>query len=117
MVFFQVIGRGDACSHTWLKSSIQEWENCCDYKKFRDFIHNIDVVNDRAECGIKLIQEYIGSAHCESDLQDLLNVVDNEKSKLPNLNKVLSLTPFYLTITLSFQNILSLISDILPPQN
>ena len=50
---------------------------------------NIDVVNDRAERGIKLIQEYIGSAHCESDLQDLLLVVDNQKSRLPNLNKVL----------------------------
>ena len=72
----------------WLKSSIQEWENCCDYKKFRDFIHK--------ERGIKLIQEYIGSAHCESDLQDLLNVVNNEKSKLPNLNKVSSSTSFIL---------------------
>ena len=50
---------------------------------------NIDVVNDRAERGVKLIQEYIGSAHCESDLQDLLLVVDNQQSRLPNLNKVL----------------------------
>ena len=52
-------------------------------------IYNIDVVNDRAKRGVKLIQEYIGSAHCESDLQEILLAVDNQKSILPNFNKVL----------------------------
>ena len=90
--FFHVNGQEEDCRHEWLHSSIQNWEYSSDYRKFKDFIKNIDVVNDRAERGVKLIQEYIGSAHCESDLQDLLLVVDNQKSRLPNLNKVLLYT-------------------------
>ena len=47
-----------------------------DFKSFNDFLHRIDVVNDHADRGVKLTQEYITSAHMEPDLQDLLNVVD-----------------------------------------
>ena len=39
---------------------------------FKDCIDKIDVVNDRAERGVKFIKKYIGSARSERDLQDLL---------------------------------------------
>lgn len=94
---FHVIGQEDAESHEWLKSDVKMWKKIEKFNEFKDFVHKIDVVNDRAERGVKLIQEYIGSAHSESDLQDLLLVVNDQKSKLPNLNKVL-LLKFYTLI-------------------
>ena len=86
--FFHVIGQEEDESQRWLGPNVQDWEEFKEYKLFKAFIHKIDVGNDRAECRVKLIQEYIASAHSEGDLQDLLLVVDEQKSKLSNLNKV-----------------------------
>ena len=51
-------------------------------------VHNFQSLHsqDRAERGVKLIQEYIASAHSEGDLQDLLLVVDEQKTKLFSSN-------------------------------
>ena len=68
---------------------VKAWNSIDTYKDFKNFVTKIDVVNDRAEGGINLIQEYIVSAHSESDLQDLLIVVKENRSSLPYLNKVL----------------------------
>ena len=70
--FFHVIGQEEDGSHRWLGANVQDWEELKEYKLFKAFIHKIDVGNDRAECRVKLIQEYIASAHSEGDLQDLL---------------------------------------------
>ena len=93
----QVIGQEKEGGHEWLKSDVQDWEKMKDFQSFKDFVCKIDVVNDRAERGVKLIQEYITSAHSESDLQDLLTVVNDERSKLPNLNKDLLQIVFLFT--------------------
>lgn len=35
-----------------------EWENCEDYKHGRDYVKKLKVVNDSAERGIKLLEDY-----------------------------------------------------------
>ena len=67
-------------SPRWLGANVQSWEVLKKYKLFKASIHKIDVVNDRAERGGQLIQEYIASAHSKGDLQDLLLVVNEQKN-------------------------------------
>ena len=92
--FFRVTDQEDQDHHSWLKSDVTDWQRNEHYQRFKDFLCKLDVVNDRAERGVKLIQDFIDTSHSESTLQDLLIVVSNERSKLPNLNKVLLSTGF-----------------------
>ena len=42
--FFHVIGQDEDCRHEWLNYSIQNWDDSDDYRKFKNFTHNFDVV-------------------------------------------------------------------------
>ena len=44
------------------------WNDDPDYRAFQTYIKNIDVVNDRAERGVKLIQDFVKSSRNENDL-------------------------------------------------
>ena len=68
--------------HDWLYLYVNDWGNISDYQQFKAFIEGIDVVNDRAERGVKLIQDFVHASRNEEDLQDLLHVVKNESSKI-----------------------------------
>ena len=54
--------------------------------RLKQFVEGIAVVNDTAERGVKLIQEYISSSRDESLRQDLLVTVKDFKSKLNHSN-------------------------------
>jgi len=59
----------------WLQLSVSEWDQNPDYCKVRQFVSNVQVINDIAERGIKLITDFIGHCHDESQRQALLQVV------------------------------------------
>ena len=69
---------------------------------FVSFVRKIDVVNYRAERRVKLIQDYVVWYRNEKDLQDLLLVVDHERSKVNNLNKVLLIISFLFLKVMTF---------------
>ena len=87
---FHVQGMEQDDRHKWLGEDVARWYDDPDYRAFERFIKKIDVVNDRAERGVKLIQEFISSSRTEEDLQDLLHVVNKEMTKMSHLSKVLS---------------------------
>ena len=48
---------------------------------------NLCVVNDSAERGVKLCYDFIDSARKEGNLQNILQVVENNRNKLPDQRK------------------------------
>ena len=85
---FLVLGIEESCD--WLKEAVCTWNSYASYLRLKQFVEGIAVVNDTAERGVKLIQEYISSSRDESLRQDLLVTVKDFKSKLnhSNISKV-----------------------------
>ena len=99
---FHVQGMEQEDRHKWLEKEVMSWNDDPDYRAFQTYIKNIDVVNDRAERGVKLIQDFVKSSRNENDLQDLLLVVDIEQSKMSHLNKVLPAHSFCYKLQVNF---------------
>jgi hypothetical protein len=76
----------------YLKVDPDLWELREDYKQAKEIIKSINVVNDHAERGVALIQEYSGLlTHDEMQLQFLLQVVENHRKMYPDsVKKTLS---------------------------
>ena len=67
----------------WIKIPSTEWIHMTGFRKFKDFVSNLTVVNDPAERGVKLVQEYVESSTNESLRQDLMIVVAEDRKKFP----------------------------------
>ena len=64
----------------WLQLDPSIWESKPSYKKFKNFIHNLTIVNDPAERGVGLIKEYIATYQNEKSCQDNLLAVSKHRS-------------------------------------
>ncbi len=65
-----------------------EWDNRDDFKMARETVQALKVVNDHAERGVALIQEFSGlMTHDESQLQFLLQVVEEHRRAFPDSRK------------------------------
>ena len=65
-----------------------EWEPRVDYQEALAVVKAMNVVNDHAERGVALIQEYCGLiTKDESQLQYLLQIVQNHRHKYPDSRK------------------------------
>ena len=71
----------------WLKQDVSDWKLFPGYQKFYNFIYSLKVVNDTAERGVKLIQEFIKSSNNEDLRQDFMMAVSAVRKQLP-LNKM-----------------------------
>ena len=54
-----------------------QWDKFSNYRKFRSFVQNPPVINDIAEQGMKMIQDFIGKIDDGDELQSLLLVFRN----------------------------------------
>nr|XP_047127087.1 uncharacterized protein LOC124808057 isoform X1 [Hydra vulgaris] len=63
-------------------SNLERNLNNRSFKTFMSSVHQLAVVNDRAERHIKLIQDYIGRTHSEDRLQDTMIVVLDNRRKV-----------------------------------
>ena len=70
----------------FLDKPVPEWIREPSYQKLKDFICKMSVVNDVSERGVKLIQEYVDSAHDEDLRQNILTVSKEIKSKVNSRN-------------------------------
>ena len=86
MVFFHIIGQEEEECHRWLRSDIQDWEGLKEHQLFTRLIL-LTIVESVESSSLK---KYIGSAHSEGDFQDLLLVVNEQKTNLRILNKVVN---------------------------
>lgn len=82
--FFNILG----ISSAFLKKEVYLWEEDEDYKAARKIVHSMRVVNDIAERGVALIEEYNKLITInEEQKQYLLLVVKQHRQKYPNTKK------------------------------
>ena len=55
--------------------------------KAKLIIDNVSVVKDSAERGVKLTSDFLSGARKEENLQNILQVVENDRRNLPNQRK------------------------------
>uniref|UniRef100_A0ABD2WNZ5 Uncharacterized protein n=1 Tax=Trichogramma kaykai TaxID=54128 RepID=A0ABD2WNZ5_9HYME len=72
----------------FLDLDIELWQDSNEYKASHDFLKNLMVVNDVAERGIALIEDYNNClTKNEKQLQYLLQIVREHRKRFPNCNK------------------------------
>ena len=75
-------------SRDFLELDVETWANNDDYLEGLRIVNNLQVINDVAERGVKLTQEYINILTIQEDQkQYLIQVVSEYKSKYPNATK------------------------------
>ena len=71
----------------WLELDPDEWELATGYRRFRDFVRNLTIVNDPAERGVGLVKQYIASFQNEASCQDNLLVVAKHRNTVKKNSK------------------------------
>ena len=74
---------------TFLELPVSDWSSDAEYLRAKEAIDTLNVVNDAAERGVKLANDYLGTTPVESRYSNILQVVEESCKKLPNLRKVL----------------------------
>ena len=75
-------------SRAFLDADPEEWPDRLDYQEASAVIRSLKVVNDHAERGVALIQEYNGLlTHDEDQLQFLMQVVEQHRREFPDCRK------------------------------
>ena len=65
----------------WLQLNPEQWEFMSGYRRFRDFVQKLTIVNDPAERGVGLIKQFISTFQNEGSCQDnLLAVAEHRKT-------------------------------------
>ena len=72
---------------TWLEAPVESWSSFPSFIRARDFIDQLQVVNDGAERGIKLMQELIDRTHDETELQHLAQCVSHHRKLIGHTKK------------------------------
>ena len=72
----------------WLTWPLTEWEESEDYRKARQFVTTVKVVNDAAERGIKLASDYAQSLTKDSEIrQKIFQTVESHRREKPDTKK------------------------------
>ena len=82
--FFKILG----LSEDFLHRDSSQWQYEIEYKKNKDVAQSVKVVNDLAECGVALVQEFNSSlAQNEEQKQYLLQVVEHHRRQFAEPTK------------------------------
>ena len=81
--FFRILD----ISPNFLNTPAASWPSNEEYAVGKVVVANLCVVNDAAEKGVKLCHDFLGSSRRESNLQNVLQVVENCRGQLPNQRK------------------------------
>ena len=72
----------------WLGQNVPEWELDEDFVKAKDFVSSVKVVNDPAERGIKLCQDFLHLLSKNSKTEhDIQQIVDHHRAKVSGQSK------------------------------
>ena len=72
-------------TNSFLSEPVASWELSLHYHETRKTILNLAVTNDAAERGVNFCADFIDSARKENTLQTVLQTVENERARLPNI--------------------------------
>ncbi|KAK3926030.1 Chaperone protein DnaK [Frankliniella fusca] len=82
--FFIMLG----LKYDFLDKPVREWSDQEDYRRAREIVMNLKVVNDQGERGVKLMNDYNGVITKKEDhFQDLLVNVHAHRQSVPNVKK------------------------------
>ena len=71
-----------------MTTPITSWDASDEYKKIRDVVKKLSVINDHAERGVALIKAYSGYLTKDEDqLQYLIQVVKEHRKRFPSAQK------------------------------
>ena len=69
----------------FVEEDIKEWEASESYISSKKIVESLNVVNDPTERAVKLSSDFVDSARGEDHYQNLLQVVENDRTNRPNL--------------------------------
>jgi len=81
--FFKAID----CTADLILKPVDEWPDDSSYGQANDIVDSIEVVNDGKERGVKLSSHFLEAAKGEKRLQNVLQVVENDRKTNPNQRK------------------------------
>lgn len=84
-LLFGLLGLGD--DQRWMLADPEEWHLHPDYCRAEDFVQNLEVVNDCAERGIKMISDFKDIVKSEDQLKLALQVIEDHRNKFPTVTK------------------------------
>ena len=64
--------------------SVESWNKNETYLNAKLIVENIRVVNDAAERGVELAQDFNDAVHNEKHYQNILQTVENSRNTVPN---------------------------------
>ena len=67
--------------------TVESWTRSDAYQSSLENLRAVNVVNDCAERGVKLISDFLASAKCEGHYQNILQVVEQDRKQNPNVRK------------------------------
>ena len=73
---------------SFLTKLVHTWQFDPSYTEARTMVANLAVTNDAAERGVKLCADFKGSVKSERNLQTILQTVQNERNKRPNMRNM-----------------------------
>lgn len=71
----------------WLKIPSDHWQQFEEYRKMKEFVTNLPVINDSAERAMALIKKYVNNVKDEEDKQDLIQVIQRFRQKMDDYSK------------------------------
>ena len=71
----------------FLTDDLDTWSQSQACQSSQRNILAVNVVNDSAERGIKLSSDFLAAAHSEKHYQNVLQVVEQDRKKTPNLRR------------------------------
>ena len=78
----------DSESMEWLQLSAQQWPLMSGFRKFSELVKKLTIVNDPAERGVKLIQDFVNTTQDEDIRQwRMLSGADQRKKHSKNMTK------------------------------
>ena len=73
----------------WLDLDVHQWQLMSGFRKFSNFVRKLLVVNDPAERGVKLIQDFVSTSTDESLRQArMISAIDQRKKYPTNMTKM-----------------------------
>jgi hypothetical protein len=71
----------------WLQLPVEYWTLMKDYKNLRDFVSVLEVVNDSAERGIKIVSDFKDMCRNLDTQEYLFQVVEAHRKKITDFKK------------------------------
>jgi len=72
-------------SSSFLELPVSEWDTNDAYQTSAENVKALNVVNDAAERGVKLATDFVSAARSDEHLQNILQVVENDRKQNQNL--------------------------------